>query len=66
MGLQDEGEALFGIGRVLDNLENDGQRLRTMAAAAVMVGAWDEAIKFCEAGKKYDAEIDAMVDDEKL
>ena len=62
MGLQDEGKALIDIGNVLDKLDNDGQRLRVMASASAMAGAWDEAIAFCNAGKKYDAEIDAMVE----
>ena len=62
MSLQDEGRALVSIGDVLDRLENDGQRLRVMASASAMAGIWDEAIAFCKAGKKYDAEIDAMVD----
>lgn len=62
MGLQEEGKALIDIGSVLDKLDNDGQRLRVMASASAMAGAWDEAIAFCRAGKKYDAEIDAMVE----
>jgi hypothetical protein len=65
MGLQEEGKALIDIGDVLDKLENDGQRLRVMASASAMAGVWDEAIAFCMAGKKYDAEIDAMIEDKK-
>ena len=57
-----EGKALVEIGNVLDKLENDGQRLRVLASAAAMTGTWDEAIKLCMAGKRYDAEIDAMVE----